>query len=51
MFRTKDSVRMSYSGVVIWKVADALSVAKIPGGLPFVRDRLRDKVPAGFSTM
>lgn len=45
-FRSKDSVRMSVSAVAVWKVQEALMVAKWPGTWDELRDCLRAKVAA-----
>lgn len=42
-FRTKDSVRMRLDALVVWRVEDALRVAKWPGSLEDLRAEFRSK--------
>eukprot|EP00931_Biecheleriopsis_adriatica_P102573 TRINITY_DN77520_c0_g1_i1.p1 TRINITY_DN77520_c0_g1~~TRINITY_DN77520_c0_g1_i1.p1 ORF type:complete len:911 (+),score=257.60 TRINITY_DN77520_c0_g1_i1:44-2734(+) len=47
-FRTKDSLRMKISVVVVWRVEDAYACAKWPGNLEELREEFRSKAVTGL---
>jgi hypothetical protein len=51
LLRTKDSVRIHLSSVVIWRVEDPLQAAKFPGTLEELQDSLQEKVVSCFGML